>query len=241
METEINSGSKERLKESIKLQESIKQEKLSPALVPNGTNYGAIVVSARQKEEQISSNHSGVLKAAPAATRKDDWRAIEQSVRYAGFWIRAAATIVDEINLTILCFFGAGILLASGAYGSGLLDVLAKDWPVKLPVCFHLNPVGIAVMVVVTFILCLVIPWFYVGAYESSHLRATPGKYLFGLAVVDEHGKTISFWRSIYKLFVQTVMCVCLSLTWVGLGMLCSWALPSYNLLVLLIVQGGPI
>jgi uncharacterized RDD family membrane protein YckC len=42
----------------------------------------------------------------------------------------------------------------------------------------------------------VVLSWMYFALFESSRWRATPGKRLLGIYVVDEGGRPVSFWRA---------------------------------------------
>ena len=100
-------------------------------------------------------------------------------MRYAGFWVRAVALIVDSIILAPLAWifylieaaiFGAN--MASGAYSTLLIE----------------------------YVLCLIFSMLvycvYFAAFESSIWQATPGKRLLSLKVTDLYAGKISFLRA---------------------------------------------
>ena len=92
------------------------------------------------------------------------------SVRYAGFWSRVGALLVDALVVWVVAFGAGGI--AAGA-GRAKYD-----------------------MVVVVYVLAIVGTWLYYAASESSEHQATLGKRAFGLIVTDVDGQRISFARA---------------------------------------------
>ena len=86
-------------------------------------------------------------------------------LEYAGFWSRVAALIVDNAVVTI---FGLALLIAAGLLiGEGA--------------------------VVIANLLYIVIAILYWPLMESSERRATIGKQLLGIQVVDMGGAQLNF------------------------------------------------
>jgi len=97
-----------------------------------------------------------------------------RGVAYAGFWIRAAASVVDLMVVCAIAFF-LGIELSISPLGSFLGGQPGS----------------------VTFLSCvslwLVVAWLYSAIMESSSKQATVGKEGLGLIVTDIAGGRISF------------------------------------------------
>ena len=100
-------------------------------------------------------------------------------MRYAGFWVRAVALIVDTIILGplawifyLITFAILSANIASGAYSALLIEYF---------------------LVLILSFACYCI---YFAAFESSKWQATPGKRLLSLKVTDLYGGKISFLRA---------------------------------------------
>ena len=93
---------------------------------------------------------------------------IDPPTTYAGFWIRAAASLIDTIVLVVV--------LAMVGFSAGFL----LSWPVDV-LDDALSLIG------------LVGSWLYYACLESSSAQATIGKRAFDLTVTDEAGQRISF------------------------------------------------
>jgi uncharacterized RDD family membrane protein YckC len=105
------------------------------------------------------------------------------SVRYAGFWLRFAALLIDIIVFTIGTFivgFAIGLILAIASINTEGLDAF-----------FDL--VGITV------------GWLYFALMESSSLQATLGKLACGIKVTDLQGRRISFGRATGRNFGKII------------------------------------
>jgi uncharacterized RDD family membrane protein YckC/Tfp pilus assembly protein PilE len=99
---------------------------------------------------------------------------------YAGFWKRTAAYVIDFIILvaaSYVLFLSIGLIaaLAGSNVGNGAVGTVY----------------GLFV-----FIIALFGPIIYFAAFESSKLRATPGKLALGIKVTDMAGAQIGFWRA---------------------------------------------
>ncbi|MGH7113792.1 MAG: RDD family protein [Stellaceae bacterium] len=110
--------------------------------------------------------------------------------RFAGFWWRVLAYIIDAFILTIVGAVVGGILGFVIAGGGGSLDDVR-------------GIVGI---------LSFVWYWLYFALFESSSLRGTPGKRACGLIVTRDDGYRISFGRATGRYFAQflsaLILCV---------------------------------
>jgi uncharacterized RDD family membrane protein YckC len=100
--------------------------------------------------------------------------------RYAGFWWRVLAFIIDEFVLSI----GTGVaaIIGVGIVGSGSSP----------------DSVGFIVYAV-----AFIWSWLYFALFESSWLRGTPGKKACGLIVTSDGGSQISFGRATGRYFAK--------------------------------------
>jgi uncharacterized RDD family membrane protein YckC len=108
-----------------------------------------------------------------------DARPPETTVRYAGFWLRLVAWVVDTIVLVIIwqvisLFFPA----APAAPPTGASpDVLWKYWLACMP------PDKVAASTIIS--------WAYFALQESSSIQATLGKRLLAIRVSREDGSRL--------------------------------------------------
>ncbi len=102
-------------------------------------------------------------------------------VRYAGFWLRLVALLLDAIILDVV--FGSIYLL-----------------------CWHLKGVPhhqLLRLVSGSGLLSMLICWWYSALCESSAWQATPGKLALRLKVTDLSGRRVSFARATGRFFGQ--------------------------------------
>ena len=95
-------------------------------------------------------------------------------MRYAGFWVRFWALIVDEL------------ILMTPAMAQAVIEKVADKAESLQAVTF----------VLILILAGFVIQWLYFAFFESGGWQATPGKRLMGLRVTDLAGKRISFARA---------------------------------------------
>lgn len=107
-------------------------------------------------------------------------------VRYAGFWRRAAAYVIDSLLLFLVSVVLAVTGLAVHLQSAG--ETLRPD-----PEFLQSQIEAIAVPLE---IVNSVIVWLYFALLESSRWQATLGKQVIGLVVTDLAGRRISFWRA---------------------------------------------
>ncbi len=96
--------------------------------------------------------------------------------RYAGFWRRFAAIIIDELIL------GAVSVFFSVTY---LLTIMSSP-----------DFETVKITVLSNRIFSLFLHWLYFTIMESSSIRATLGKMALGIIVTDYKGRRISFARA---------------------------------------------
>jgi uncharacterized RDD family membrane protein YckC len=123
---------------------------------------------------------------------------IHSAVRYAGFWRRFVAHLIDQIILGCVAFmllipalalFGIGV-------GTGMLDE---------------SPSGIGFIIAAiaaylgAILVILIMQWLYYALMESSNKQATLGKLVLGIVVTDLGGGRISFGRASGRYFGKIV------------------------------------
>lgn len=126
----------------------------------------------------MSGNRMTVLPPPPGAPDAEvshpdsEVRVGWQSGRYAGFWRRAAAHVIDYLVLGVM-------LVVLTVFLEVLQDVLGR---------FGKDGIGIESVIV------LVAMWLYEAGMHSSVRQATVGKMAVGIKVIDLTGRRIGFW-----------------------------------------------
>jgi len=103
-------------------------------------------------------------------------------VRYAGFWIRGAALLIDSLILGTFQFL-VGLLVAN-------ILVRGNVFPLDNAVQIDLQIISLLVQV-------LYCCWF------GTHSGATPGKMVFGLKVIDQGGGPVRLGQAVKRWFAQ--------------------------------------
>ena len=119
-------------------------------------------------------------------------------MRYAGFWIRFWAMMVD-----VLIFMPLWIVLAV------FEKVADKAESVQAAFTFAL----------ILAIAGLVIQWLYFAFFESGGWQATPGKRLMGLHVSDLSGNRISFGRASGRFFSKFISSIIFCIGYIMAGL----------------------
>lgn len=109
--------------------------------------------------------------SAPAYAAPGYYPAQPYAPRFAGFWIRFVAALIDTVVGSVIMQVG--------------LFALQLDLSAQNPETWVAN-----------LIFSTVVWWIYGAAFESSSFQATPGKLALGLRVTDERGARISFGRA---------------------------------------------
>ena len=111
--------------------------------------------------------------------------ALPAQPRYAGFWIRLLAYIIDAIILGALTFPLARVLSMMGI-GEQSSNVMS-----------------------------IAISWMYFAVFESSGWMASPGKKALGLIVTDEQGGRLSVGRATRRYFAKILSALLLGIGFV--------------------------
>jgi uncharacterized RDD family membrane protein YckC len=132
------------------------------------------------------SGYASAVAMAPAAV-------VAPTVKYAGFWLRFVAFIIDAVVLMIIGFVVTIPFMASLPMGS-----LMHGGQLR-PEDFMPMASAFGRLVFIRFI----INWLYYALLESSAWQATLGKKALGLTVTDLVGRRIGFGRATGRFFAK--------------------------------------
>jgi uncharacterized RDD family membrane protein YckC len=136
--------------------------------------------------------------------------------RYAGFWIRVGAMMIDAVVVSIFPGVPIGMAMVRFAPSPPPLLPNQSDFDFLLTYLF-------ALIAFLGWLLLanLAAQWPYFAIMESSSRQATLGKMAFGLMVTDVQRRRISFARATARYFVKNVVSHIITL---GAGFLfCGW------------------
>ena len=115
----------------------------------------------------------------------------QRQMRYAGFWIRVGAYLIDGILLAVVnVILGLVIGSSSGSLGTALL----------------VNAISIAIGLA------------YFAGFESSEKQATLGKQAVGIKVGNVNGEQITFANALGRYFGKIIsgLLLCIGIMMVG-------------------------
>jgi uncharacterized RDD family membrane protein YckC len=148
---------------------------------------------------------------SPAATGYQGvgYPVAQAGVRYAGFWIRLVAFIVDAILVRVVlipfkAMFGLGGLALGGFDADNFRHGLGLPYAIF----------GGGALIFLT----IAASWLYEAFMESSSYQATLGKMMFGMKVTDLYGNRISFARATGRHFAKIIsgMILCIGFIMIG-------------------------
>jgi uncharacterized RDD family membrane protein YckC len=116
--------------------------------------------------------------------------------KYAGFWWRFLAIIIDGIILGVVQWIVIAPLLA--AIGIGAMKAVSGDMSEGETIGM-LGALFGAFML--TYLINIAIAWLYFALLESSKFQGTVGKLALGIIVTDMEGNKISFGRATGRYF----------------------------------------
>jgi uncharacterized RDD family membrane protein YckC len=133
------------------------------------------------------------------------------TVRYAGFWRRFVAHMIDNVLVgfvaLLLCIPALAIL--GVGIGAGMMEETESG-------------IGIVVAFIAAYLaailLIVVLQWLYYALMESSSKQATLGKLALGIIVTDLNGQRISFGRATGRYFGKIVSGMILSIGYIMAG-----------------------
>ena len=124
----------------------------------------------------------------------------QKPVRYAGFWLRFVAYIIDDL---ILCFVGFFISLPF--IGSIIFNAFQIADAGNYDDRMFFGIAGIVGAVFLWIIASIVVGWLYFSLMEASKHQGTLGKMALGLKVTDMDGNQISFGRASGRYFGKII------------------------------------
>ncbi|MDQ3906743.1 MAG: RDD family protein [Acidobacteriota bacterium] len=102
-----------------------------------------------------------------------------QAPRYAGFWLRLLAYLIDLVITGSVTCPVSFLLGAAGAFADRG-DAGAASYGAQI----------------LSYVISISVNWFYFALCESSSWQGTVGKKLLGVRVTDEYGNRIGFARA---------------------------------------------
>lgn len=131
-------------------------------------------------------------------------------MKYAGFWKRLLAFLLDQIILgfaRMIIFIPLWIIFLASLFGE---DFLNNDYHIK-NVGFVSNDISIATFAISVFLIIILVvinfvfEWLYFSLMESSSKQGTLGKIIVGIKVTDLEGKKISFGKACGRYFGKII------------------------------------
>ncbi len=123
------------------------------------------------------------------------------TVKYAGFWIRFLAAIIDGIilDLIFIVIFGITGLFTGSTTSTANIEA-------------HMATMEIS------YTFASIISWLYYALLQSSSWQATVGKRVLGLKVTDLQGNRISFGRATIRYFSKILSALILMIGFIMAG-----------------------
>ena len=122
------------------------------------------------------------------------------NVKYAGFWLRFVAYLIDDILLSVI-----GFIISLPFIGTIIFSGIALS---DLNGCDESKLFGIAGIIGTVLLLIItitVVCWLYFALMESSKQQATLGKMALGLKVTDMEGNRVSVGRATRRYFGKII------------------------------------
>ena len=125
-------------------------------------------------------------------------------VKYAGFWLRLAAFIIDGFVISIaVCIVAIPIIIGIIAFGFNLKDIKGSSDFFNHGGLLLVG--GIIGLIVLFVFLIIVMEWLYFALMESSKFGGTLGKMAVHIKVVDMQGNRITFGRATGRYFSRII------------------------------------
>ncbi len=123
-----------------------------------------------------------------------------REVKYAGFWLRLAAYIIDYIVLQLVVGIMSLPFMVGMITGIIAASKEASEGPEIIAI------VGVIMsFVFVIVIISLIVGWLYYALLESSKYQGTLGKVAVGIKVTDTVGNKITFARATGRYFGKII------------------------------------
>ena len=124
----------------------------------------------------------------------------QAEVRYAGFWLRFVAYLIDDIILSIV-----GFIISIPFIGGIVLSAIGIGEHPEFDEQTAMGIAGILGSIVGLIAVIFLMGWLYFALMESSKNQATLGKMALGLKVTDMEGGRISFGRATGRYFGKII------------------------------------
>lgn len=127
-----------------------------------------------------------------------------KEIKYAGFWLRVAAYLIDSLVMS------AGGLLIAIPVIIGIVGFAVGLEGVENPEDFlesgrWMYVGGIIGLILLASLLGMVMGWLYYALMESSKYGGTLGKIAVGIKVVDMNGNKVTFGKATGRYFSRIV------------------------------------
>jgi uncharacterized RDD family membrane protein YckC len=128
----------------------------------------------------------------------------QSQLKYAGFWLRFAAYIIDQFVIGVAgCIIAIPMIIGIVAFGFNLHEIKnSSDFFTQQGL---LMVGGIIGLVMLAIMISIVMKWLYYALMESSKFSGTIGKMAVSIRVVDLEGNRISFGRATGRYFSRIV------------------------------------
>lgn len=157
------------------------------------------------------------------ATEKKPERANPSSgnnPKYAGFWMRFFANLIDGSLLLLITQFILFPLLKGILQSLNFSDFAeisnVERW---LELALDHTVAWIIVFILVIFFVWFIFPSLLYAWCESSKYQATPGKFIFGLSVVGGNDERLGFKRAFFRNLGKLLSCLTLGIGYVMAGL----------------------
>ncbi len=153
--------------------------------------------AAGSSSPSLAATSAG-FPAAPAAAGG--------ATKYAGFWLRLVAYLID--GAVVMIAFCAVVGITVGVVGVGFFRSMAAGINAHPPAAGEPFPVFPAVLFglfLVVMAVGIVLSWLYYAWMESSAHQGTLGKMALGLTVTDMQARPISFARASGRFFSKMI------------------------------------
>lgn len=128
----------------------------------------------------------------------------QNQVKYAGFWLRFAAYIIDQFVIGVAGFIIAiPVIIGVAVFGINLSFMNNTDDFFNHGGLMMISSIiGLIVLVI---LVSIVMKWLYYALMESSKFGGTLGKMAVRIKVVDLDGNRISFGRATGRYFSRII------------------------------------
>lgn len=127
-----------------------------------------------------------------------------KEVKYAGFWLRLAAYLIDSLVMSAGgLIIAIPLILGIVGFAVGLEDVDRPEDFLESGKWIFLG--GIIGLILLASLLGMVMGWLYYALMESSKYGGTLGKIAVGIKVVDMNGNKVSFAKATGRYFSRIV------------------------------------